>query len=98
MKPTVIIVDDVRRLREELKAALEAEFTILAEAADGAQAVDACRKHSPQLVVMDVVMPNLSGIEATRQILSGPTPPKVIMLSGLKDEKVVLSDAGVARF
>lgn len=90
MKPTVLIVDDVRHFREELKVVLEGEFTVVAQAADGIQAVEACRRHSPQLVVMDVVMPNLSGIDATRRIMEGPTPPKVVMLSGLKDEKVVM--------
>jgi two-component system, chemotaxis family, chemotaxis protein CheY len=90
MKPTLIIVEDSQALREELVRGLEGDFEILAAEENGLQAVEACRAHRPQLVLMDIVMPKLSGIEATHRILTElPHPPKVIILSGLKDEGVV---------
>lgn len=90
MKPTVIIVDDVRQVREKLYSCLQGEFEIVAEAENGGQAVDACRMHEPLLLLMDVVMPGMSGIEALTHILKLPKPPLVVMLSGLTSERVVM--------
>ncbi len=90
MKPTLIIVEDAEGLREELVAGLEGDFEILAVESNGLQAIEACRVHRPALVLMDIVMPKLSGIEATHRIMTElPHPPKVVILSGLKDEGVV---------
>lgn len=90
MTPKVLIVDDVKKFRDEIRLALEAEFEIVAEAADGLAAVEAYRKHRPDLVVMDIVMPKLSGIEATRILMEEPDPPKIVIVSGLKDDHIVL--------
>lgn len=91
MKPTLIIVDDVKLLREELRHQLSKEFEIVAEAANGTEALEAYRAFRPQLLVMDVVMPKMSGIEATRLIMSGPSPyPKIVIVSGMKEESIVL--------
>jgi len=92
MKPTLIIVDDIPVIRVAIRKKLQDHFEILAECEDGLSAVEACRHHRPQLVVMDVVMPKMSGIEATRKILADKsgTVPKIVMVSGLKDETVVL--------
>jgi len=101
MKPTLIIVDDVAEIRAELRVLLQENFEIVAEAKDGAHAIEACYRHAPQLVLMDVVMPRMSGLEATYQILTGPEPhPKIVMLSGLKDESVVLKalEAGASDY
>lgn len=101
MKPTLIIVEDLEQLREELERGLRGEFEILAVEANGAQAVEACRSLHPQLVLMDVVMPKMSGIEATTRILAdNPQPPKIVILSGLKDENIVLQalEAGASDY
>lgn len=92
MKPSVLIVEDVKKIRDELRSVLQGEFAVVAEAADGAAAIEAYNRFKPKLVVMDVVMPKMSGIEATRLILqsAGTDPPLVVMLSGLKDESVVM--------
>jgi two-component system, chemotaxis family, chemotaxis protein CheY len=90
MKPTLIIVEDAEALREDLVRGLEGDFEILAVETNGLQAIEACRMHRPQLVLMDIVMPKLSGIEATHRILTElPHPPIVVILSGLREEGVV---------
>lgn len=90
MKPSVLIVEDVKKIRDDLRSVLEGQFTVVAEAADGLAAVEAHTRFRPKIVVMDVVMPKMSGIEATRIIMQQPNPPLVVMLSGLKDESIVL--------
>jgi CheY-like chemotaxis protein len=90
MKPTLIIVEDSEALREELVRGLGGDFEILAAEENGLQAIEACRSHRPQLLLMDIVMPKLSGIEACHRIMTElEHPPRVIILSGLKDEGIV---------
>lgn len=79
----------MKRLRESLCELLQEEFDIVAQAADGREAVEMYRKHEPAAVVMDVVMPHLSGIEATAHILAEYPRAKIVILSGLRDENVV---------
>jgi len=99
-KPTLLIVEDVKKLREGLRALLADEFDVIAEAEDGQQAVDLYREHEPQAVVMDIVMPKLSGVEATELITNEFPHAKIVMLSGLKDENIVLAalDAGATDY
>ncbi|MBI4404461.1 MAG: response regulator [Deltaproteobacteria bacterium] len=102
MKPTLIIVDDVEAIRGQLHNLLQEDFEILAEADDGRSAVECYFKFRPQLVLMDVFMPGMSGIEATRLIMkgAGQSPPSIVMLSGLQDEKWVLQalEAGATEY
>lgn len=102
MKPTLIIVEDVDTIRETLVTELSSDFTVLQAVADGHEAVEACQAHHPQLVLMDVVLPRMSGIEATRLILEGnqSAPPKIVMISGLNDEEIVFQalSAGAADY
>lgn len=79
-------------VREGLRALLEVEkdFTIVGEAANGLQAVELARELRPAVVVLDIAMPHLNGLEAARQILQLPTPrPKVLILSAHGDEAYV---------
>lgn len=80
----MIIADDHLLMREGLKSLLEKEgrFSIVGEADDGRQTVQLVRECNPHLVVMDVSMPNLNGIEATRQILEENPKIKIVALSG----------------
>lgn len=91
MKPTIIIVDDLQEIREEYEEILKNDFQILAKLADGPSAVKAIRNYGPDMVVIDVVMPGMSGIEVIKQIIAGTPPhPKFVVVSGVKEEKVVL--------
>jgi len=70
MRSTIILVEDHEVLRDGIRSLIEAtdDFEIVAEAADGATAVELAERHRPDIVVMDIWLPRLSGIEATRKI------------------------------
>ncbi len=79
----VLVVDDQALVRAGFRMILEAEpdLTVVGEAADGLEAVAAVQLHRPDVVLMDVRMPNLDGIGATRRILEGGDTPRVLMLT-----------------
>lgn len=81
--PRVLLVDDSGFIRLALRRIIEAEgdLRVAGEAADGLAAVAAAATLKPDLVVMDVVMPKLDGLEATRRIMALPDPPAVVMVS-----------------
>ncbi len=85
----VILADDHEMMRAGLRSLLqgEADVEIVAEAADGRTAVELAARLSPDVVVMDVQMPDLNGIEATRQIRAGGDGPRVIALSAHSDRR-----------
>ena len=81
----VLVVDDEELVRTGLRLILDAEpdLTVVGTAEDGAQAVDRVRELRPDVVLMDIRMPGLDGLAATRQILSGPDTSacKVVVLT-----------------
>ena len=90
---TLLIVDDHEVVRQGLAALLgrRAEFHVVAEAGTVAEAVAAARKFRPDLVVMDVRLPDGSGIEACREIRAEMPDTHVVMLTSYPDEDAVLS-------
>lgn len=91
MKIRVLLVDDHRIMREGLRALLAGvpDINVVGEAPDGRTALNLVRTLSPDVVVMDVGMPELNGVEATRQILAANTRVKVIALSTYADKRYV---------
>lgn len=90
---TVMIVDDHHIVRHGLKQSLELEkgINVVAEAENGRSAVRMMAKIQPDIVLMDVSMPDLNGIEATKQILKEYGETKIIALSVHADKQYVLS-------
>jgi two-component system response regulator NreC len=88
----VLVADDHTIIRSGLRLLLEREpgFQVVAEASDGRQAVDLAEKERPDVVMLDVGMPNLNGIEAAKQIAAKLPNTKVIILSMHSDEAYVL--------
>jgi len=84
---TVLLAEDHTIVREGLRhmLALEADFEVLGEAMDGRQAVNLAVKLRPDVVLMDIAMPRLNGLEATRQVLKALPSAKVIMLTSHND-------------
>ncbi len=87
----ILIADDHKIVCDGLKALLEAQpdMEIVAQADNGREAVKLARKQKPDMVIMDVAMPDLNGLEAVRQILSSNPHIKVIALSMHADKRYV---------
>jgi DNA-binding NarL/FixJ family response regulator len=79
----VVIADDQALVRAGFRAILETAggVEVVAEAATGEEAVSATRRHQPDVVLLDIQMPRLDGLDAARQILATTSPPRVIMLT-----------------
>jgi len=88
----ILLADDHNVMRRGLRLLLESQpdFTVVAEAADGRQAVEKAEAANPDVVVLDIAMPNLSGIEAAQRIRSQCPNAAVIVLSMHSDEGYVL--------
>ena len=88
----ILLADDHSVMRTGLRLVLERQedFQVVAEASDGREAVALAQQHKPDVVVMDVTMPNLNGIEASRQIGSALPQTAIVMLSMHSDESYVL--------
>ncbi len=95
----VLIADDQELVRAGLRMILETDpqISVVGEAGDGAQAVETSRRFRPDVVLMDIRMPVLDGLQATRRILAGPAPPRVVVLTTFDlDEYVFDALAGGA--
>lgn len=98
----VLIVDDHDLVRTGISMILESEpgMQVIGECEDGTQALDMIRQHAPDVVLMDVNMPGIGGVEATRRICQMPIPTRVIVLTVMADQPFPkrLLDAGASGY
>jgi len=87
MAKRVLIADDSEFMRNLLREILEGDFEIVGEAENGVEAVDLYNEHEPDIVMMDIVMPIRSGIEATNEITDENPDAKVIMCTSVGQEE-----------
>ncbi len=93
---TVVIVDDQTMIREALATMLELMpgLRVLASAADGAEAIGVVREHRPQVVLMDLDMPVMGGVEATGRLTEEFPEVAVVVLTTLADDDAILAALG----
>jgi DNA-binding NarL/FixJ family response regulator len=101
-KIAVLLVDDHAVVRQGLRALIEAEgdLAVVGEAENGREAVALTKKHLPDIVLMDVAMPGMNGMEATRQIVRNVPSAKVLVLTSYGDDDYVtqLMEAGASGY
>lgn len=101
-KTRVLLADDHTVVRQGLRALLEMEpdIAVVAEAETGREAVQLAAELQPDVVVMDIAMPNLNGLEATRQIIKAVPATRVLALSSYNEDEYVLqlTEAGAAGY
>ena len=100
---TVLLAEDHTVVREGLRALLDIAggFKVVGEAGNGLQAIELAQSLHPDVVVMDIAMPRLNGLEAARRILQdGESPPKILILSAHGDDVYVekVASLGVAGY
>src|SRR5271163_2075852 len=106
MKPfktiTVLLAEDHAVVRQGLCSLLNTDghFTVVGQAKSGREAVDLAKSLRPDVILMDIAMPVLNGLEATRQILAADPKAKVIILSAHSDDEYVerMNHAGAVGF
>ncbi len=86
----ILVADDASFMRQMIREIIESEgHEVIAEASDGVEAVEAYKEHQPDLVMMDIVMPRRSGIDAVRGLVQMDPNACVVMCSALGQESLV---------
>jgi NarL family two-component system response regulator LiaR len=86
---TLLLVDDHKLVRQGVRAFLEAhdEFLVVAEAESGAEAVQLAEEHIPDVVLMDLIMPEMDGVEATRQVKNTSPRTQIVVLTSYHEDE-----------
>lgn len=88
--PRLMIVDDASFMRVSIKKMVEEyDYEVVAEAADGLQAIEMYKKYKPDITTMDITMPNMTGIEALKNIKQLNPNAKIIMVSAMGQENLI---------
>ena len=89
----LLLVDDHKIMRDGIKAILRHtdEFRVVGESEDGSDAVQYCRRTRPDIILMDIGLPGLNGVETTQEILRHNPEARIIILSMYDDEHSVVS-------
>jgi DNA-binding NarL/FixJ family response regulator len=97
MKTRVLLADDHAMLRQALRNVLEREpdMEVVAEAANGADALRLAKELRPDVIVMDIGMPSVDGIDATRRLIAGNAAVKVLALSVHADRRNIMRKLGL---
>jgi CheY-like chemotaxis protein len=97
----VLLVDDHAEFRAYARGLIiSAGYRVIAEAVDGSTALRAADLHHPEIVVLDIRLPDMSGLEVARRMKAGPNPPVVILISSgdRRDYEQVAREAGARGF
>ena len=88
MSASILIVEDHEKVRRALRKLLEVKFSEfqVIEACSGEEAVTLTISEAPHLIIMDITLPGINGIEATRRIRASPSPPLVVMFTIHEDD------------
>lgn len=101
MAPRVLIVDDALFMRMMIRDILNKDgFDVVGEAENGVEAIEKYKELKPDIVTMDIVMPEMDGIEAVRQIMKSDPAAKVLMCSAMGQQPLVVEalEAGAKDF
>ncbi len=92
-KIKILIVDDHPMMRDALKMAFETEHDlhVIGEAADPVEAFKLLKKFKPDVIIMDLLMPNMNGVDAIERIISETPQAKILVLSSMEDEERILA-------
>jgi len=91
----ILVVDDEPQIRRVMRSTLTSRGYVILEAKTGEEAIEAARKEKPDLILLDVNMPGMSGIEACRELRRGTTAPIIVLtVRNAERDKVLALDAG----
>jgi two-component system response regulator DegU len=89
MKLRVVVADDHPGFLDKLTLALELEFDVVATAVDGKSALECVRRCQPDVVVLDLEMPGLNGLDVTKELAKHPSSPAVVICSVEADPEII---------
>ncbi|OQW51146.1 MAG: two-component system response regulator [Proteobacteria bacterium SG_bin7] len=101
MSVNILIVDDAPFIRELIEQIVTKEgWTVVGQAENGKQAISMATEKNPDVIVMDLIMPEMSGLDATREILNNNPDAKIIACSTVNDQNLIMRalDAGCVNY